>query len=117
MNKHIVMRKIFFFGIIGLFMATLLMGCESVPSQAPEGVLSGNTIVKRSVARGDEIEDMRSPLDVCNSLIGEVQSSNPPLSCKLVLYKKVDSGSEGWLDECVEGGSVAGCFACTFECK
>jgi hypothetical protein len=90
----------------------LLAGCgpeEDAEETPPQ-------IIKRSVSQGDEVYDSRSPVEACNSLIKDIQDSNPTLNCQLIDSKRIDSG-EGVDSECVDGASIAGCFSCTFECK
>jgi hypothetical protein len=71
--------------------------------------------VKRSVPQGDFVRDTRSPIEACNSTLPDVQASSPKLKCRLIDSKRIDSHLD-WV-ECVDGASVAGCFACTIECK
>lgn len=70
--------------------------------------------IKRSEIQGDYVRDERTPEEACNPLLSEVKSSNPNLNCRLTDSKRIDDYLP---DECVDGISVAGCFACTFECE
>lgn len=72
-------------------------------------------IINRSIPQGDFVKDTRSPIEACNSIIKEVQGSNPNLNCRLIDSKRIDSPDD-W-KECVDGASIAGCFTCEFECK
>ena len=73
---------------------------------------TNSVIIKRSVPQGDEIQDTRLQIEACNPLTKEVQAANPNLKCSLIESKLPDT-----LDDCVDGASIAGCFACKFECK
>src|SRR3989338_1640475 len=72
-------------------------------------------IVKTSVGQGDEIRDPRTADEACNDKLQKIEDANPNSKCRLTSSKRVDAPNH-W-DECVDGGSVAGCYACTFECR
>jgi len=72
-------------------------------------------VIKRSVGQGDFVRDERSPAEACNSLMEYIRKSNPGLQCSLTESKRIDANQN--LLECVNGASIAGCFACTFECR
>jgi hypothetical protein len=65
-------------------------------------------IVWKSVMMGDYIADMRDPKTVCTT----IQEEEKMQSC--ILKESKTSHNE---KECVSGASIAGCFACRFECR
>jgi len=87
------------------------------------------SLIKRSVPQGDFMYDNRNSDNACSSILPEVQVANPGLNCSLVQSKRVDYSEvvdlgtvadiENTLKDmgCVDGASITGCFACTFECK
>lgn len=70
-------------------------------------------IIKKSVPQGDEIRDPRSASEACDPITSEVQNSNPGFGCRLIDSERVDGITS---EKCVDGGSVAGCYVCTFGC-
>lgn len=80
----------------------------------------GAILVKRSVAQGDYVVDTRKPEDACATLLKEVQKAHPGKICRLIESTSVGGAGDSTdhiTQECVDGASVAGCFACKFECK
>jgi len=77
--------------------------------------------IKMSEMQGDYVYDTRTPGEVCDSLLQEVQDSNPNLNCRVVVEKRIDFVDVDYQnvleEECVDGYSIAGCYSCTFECK
>ena len=71
------------------------------------------SVITRSIPQGDLIQDQRSAIEACSSIIQEIQNTNP--DCKLIESKRIDSRAKN--SECVDGQSIAGCFNCKFECK
>ena len=71
-------------------------------------------IIKTSVPQGDEIKDPRTSDEACNDELQKIEDTNPNSKCKLTYSKRVDAPNH--FEECIEGGSVAGCYVCTFEC-
>jgi len=65
-------------------------------------------IVWKSQPKGDFAYDDRNPADVCKQIQTEQKMDN----CTLI-----DSISSNSDKECVDGKSVAGCFACKFSCS
>ncbi len=102
------MKKGFLIVIILAIILVLLIVIFSFKDNSPK-------IIERSVSQGDYVRDDRSTIEACNSIIQEVQNSNPNLNCKLIDSKRVDSPDD--YKKCVDGASIAGCFTCTFECK
>lgn len=65
-------------------------------------------IIWRSVPQGDEVYDSRDPSQVCK----DVQDKRGLASkCKLIISKRSEDKNE-----CIDGISVVGCFACGFIC-
>ena len=75
------------------------------PGPSPVSVHS--RIFWKSVVQGDEVLDERDPASVCKKLQTEQGLEN----CKIIVSKKSENASE-----CVDGKSIAGCFACKFDC-
>lgn len=69
-------------------------------------------IVTASVPQGDEIRDERSPDEACEPLLEKEQYAD----CRLADAERVDATVPNALERCAGGGSVAGCFVCTFDC-
>lgn len=61
----------------------------------------------KSDSQGDEVLDERDPANVCKELQTEQNLNN----CNIIISKKSENR-----EECVDGMSVAGCFACKFDC-
>lgn len=64
------------------------------------------------VPQGDEIRDERSPDEACEPLLEKEQYSG----CRLAGAERIDATFPQAFERCSGGGSVAGCFACTFDC-
>ena len=73
-------------------------------------------IIKISEGQGDEVYDDRSPADVCNSMLNQIQDSNPDMECQVINSGRVDN-PQNPEKECPTESSIAGCFSCTFDCK
>jgi hypothetical protein len=69
--------------------------------------VSQSNIVWKSQPKGDFAIDDRNPADVCKQIQTEQNLNN----CTLVTSMSANTDSE-----CVDGKSVAGCFACKFSC-
>ena len=104
MNKKLIITLVIILAIIFVIVIIIFSPTSSSPKT-----------IERSVVQGDYVKDSRSPIEACNSIIQEVQDSNPNLNCRLIDSKRIDF-SDDW-DECIDGASIAGCFTCTFECK
>lgn len=89
------MKKSFFAVYIGL---VFLVGCTSSPR-----------IVWVSESAGDEAPDTREPSAVCM----HIQTEKTELQTCTLLESKYSNEQK----ECVDGMSIAGCFACKFECR
>ena len=74
--------------------------------------VSTSRMVTASVAQGDEIRDERSPEEACDPLLEKEQYAG----CRLLDAERIDAIAPRSFERCADGGSVAGCFACTFEC-
>jgi hypothetical protein len=83
-----------------------------VPSCVPK---DSSQLIRRSVPQGDFVRDTRTPDEACNTILQEVKDSRPSLNCELIDGKRIDPPDE--FEQCIDGASVAGCFACTFQCK
>lgn len=98
-------------GLIGLGTLTIWL----IQTNPPEHWMKQKPItIKRSEMQGDYIRDERTAEEACNPLLSEAKNSNPNLNCRLTDSKRIDDYLP---DECVDGISVGGCFACTFECR
>lgn len=62
----------------------------------------------KSSPKGDLIADKRSPQEVCSS----IQKNQKLEKCTIIQAKTSNSKNE-----CVDGKSVAGCYACLFSCS
>lgn len=76
-------------------------------NQALQNEDAEKKIIWKSSIQGDEVKDSRNPNNVCRSL----QKSKELENCSLVLAKESRNPNE-----CMDGMSMAGCFACKFEC-
>jgi len=65
-----------------------------------------------TLPQGDEIRDERTPAEACDPLLEEKYRG-----CRLVYSERIDASAPDYLERCAKGGSVAGCFSCTFECN
>jgi hypothetical protein len=70
--------------------------------------VSSPHVVRLSTPQGDFVPDMRDPRGVCVAMQEERGMSN-------CILKEAKASSKR--DECPGGMSVAGCFACIFECR
>lgn len=92
----------------------VLSGCanrlsnDSVKKPNVEPAEESGIIFWRSIAQGDFVRDDRDPKNVCEKIQAEQGLSD----CQIIISKKSRSK-----DECVDGMSVAGCFACEFSCR
>ena len=99
---------------LGLFVTvtSILLGCNNSQLQThpiiPQPTQTNDQIFWKSQPQGDFIRDDRDPAVVCKNLQTE-QNLN---SCDLLLSKKSINA-----EECADGMSVAGCFACQFACS
>ena len=84
--------------------AIFLSGCSSAQNTQN----AQPNIVWKSQPKGDFVIDDRNPADVCKGIQTEQNLNN----CTLVT-----SMSSNTDKECVDGKSVAGCFACKFSCQ
>ncbi|MDO8667596.1 MAG: hypothetical protein Q7K35_00670 [bacterium] len=87
-----------------LFGLVFLAGCQQPTTNDNQPKLK---IIWKSQAKGDYVADNRDPESVCKI----VQTDNNMNNCNLLLSK-----SSADKTECADGMSVAGCFACKFEC-
>ncbi len=74
---------------------------------APTTPNKGGGILWKSEAQGDFVYDDRDPNSVCK----KIQSEQGLNNCSIIISKKSENKTE-----CADGMSVAGCFACKFEC-
>lgn len=79
--------------------------CTVKNKQTPAKTISS---LWKSSPQGDFVEDTRDPGDVCK----EIQSQEGLENCDIIISKESNDESE-----CADGMSVAGCFACKFECQ
>ncbi|MDD4318926.1 MAG: hypothetical protein PHW10_01205 [Candidatus Peribacteraceae bacterium] len=84
------------FFLLALASVSLLTACSS------------SRIVLRSVPQGDFVADTRDPAEVCE----QVRLKEGGLQNCANLTAKASRDEK----ECVDGMSVAGCFACAFRC-
>ena len=100
--------------ICSVFLGTVfLIGCSQQPlsqtqpvATEPAPITPGN-ILWKSEALGDFVRDDRDPNSVCKIIQSEQGLNN----CSIIISRKSQDKSE-----CADGMSVAGCFACKFEC-
>lgn len=96
------------FLLVAFIWTCFLSGCSQNNVKQDVGIVQKNeNIVWHSEPQGDFVTDTRDPFEVCRSL----QSKNNLKSCRLLTAK----GSQD-KKECADGMSVAGCFACEFDC-
>lgn len=73
-------------------------------------------IIKKSVPMGDYVIDNRTAEDVCGSMLIQIEQDNFERNCNITSQEIVQNYTE-YGEKCVDGASVAGCFACEFECS
>lgn len=73
-------------------------------------------IIKISEGQGDEVYDDRSPIEVCDSILKQIQDLNSNLECQIINSTRIDARTN-FEKECPTEYSIAGCFSCTFDCK
>ncbi len=114
--KNILAIHVVFLGVF------FLTGCRQQPVSQPQPTTlspkaqpttnqpapaASHMMIWKSEAQGDYVHDDRDPNGVCK----KIQSDQELNDCRIVISKRSNDKSE-----CVDGMSVAGCFACKFEC-
>ncbi len=114
--KKILAIHVVFLGIL------FLTGCDQKPMSQPQPTTSPSKVqsttdqsapktslimIWKSEVQGDYVHDDRDPNSVCKKIQTEQRLNN----CTIIISKRSNDESE-----CVDGMSVAGCFACKFEC-
>lgn len=75
-----------------------------------------NLVIQTSIPKGDLIPDQRTPEEACLPYLPNVQAEHEGRVCSLEDAVNVDPTQVNAMELCVDGMSVAGCFACTFVC-
>lgn len=91
--------------VIILIAALVILGSKNNPVK----------IIKTSFPQGDEVQDSRSADEACNDNTKEIEAANLNYKCKVTYAKRIDAPNH--FEECIDGGSVAGCYVCTFACR
>lgn len=77
--------------------------------------VTASKIIKRSVGQGDYVRDERSSQEACKTILQSIYDDNSGLDCKLIDSERIDHPKD--FNKCVDGATMGGCFACTFECS